>query len=89
MTSFDAVTEISDGELDFIYIDGSHRRREIMEDIRMYWNKVKVGGLVAGHDYDREEVRNAIRDELVDKVIESAIVENNPVTRDWWTIRTA
>lgn len=34
---------------DWIYIDANHL--QVVEDIKAWWDKVKVGGLFLGHDY--------------------------------------
>lgn len=48
--SSDAVSDIEDGSMDFIYIDGNHAYRYVLEDMNNYWDKVRVGGIFAGHD---------------------------------------
>jgi len=49
--SMDALKDIPDGSLDFIYIDGSHSFPFVVNDI-FWWNKkVRTGGALAGHDY--------------------------------------
>lgn len=40
-----------DESLDFIYIDGNHKYDYVVEDINLWFPKVKRGGLVMGHDY--------------------------------------
>lgn len=40
-----------DESLDFIYIDGNHKYDYVVEDINLWYPKVKRGGLVMGHDY--------------------------------------
>jgi len=47
----DALRDISDGSLDFIYIDGNHSLPYIVSDIYEWNKKVKVGGCISGHDY--------------------------------------
>lgn len=42
---------ISDRSLDFVYIDANHTYQAVKDDIRMWYPKVKSGGLVMGHDY--------------------------------------
>tara|TARA_Y100000034_G_scaffold30942_1_gene37816 strand:- start:1605 stop:2231 length:627 start_codon:yes stop_codon:yes gene_type:complete len=49
--SHQAVKLFADNSLDFVYIDGSHAYDYVKEDIRLWYPKVKKGGLVAGHDY--------------------------------------
>lgn len=50
-TSMQAVGEFADGSLDFVYIDGDHVFDSTMSDLIMWSPKVKIGGIVAGHDY--------------------------------------
>ena len=38
-------------ELDFIYIDGSHLYKNVMKDIILAKELIKVKGIIAGHDY--------------------------------------
>lgn len=51
MTSLDAVKEIEDGSLDFVYIDGIHDFNNAAVDIINWAPKVRKGGIVSGHDY--------------------------------------
>ncbi len=49
--SIDAAKDIPDRSLDFVYIDGNHMFGYVAMDL-MYWaNKVRKGGIIAGHDY--------------------------------------
>ena len=48
--SGDAVNDIKDNSMDFIYIDGNHTYKYVLEDMDNYWGKVKLGGIFAGHD---------------------------------------
>jgi hypothetical protein len=40
-----------DNSLDFVYIDACHDYSSVLMDIQTWWPKVKVGGILAGHDY--------------------------------------
>lgn len=42
---------LPDAHLDFIYIDGDHRYEGCRSDLLLARNKVKRGGIIAGHDY--------------------------------------
>jgi len=46
-----AACEIPDGELDFIFIDGAHDYESVLNDIQLYYPKVKSGGIIAGDDF--------------------------------------
>lgn len=51
------VTQFKDGYFDYIYVDARHDYKGVLEDINLWWPKLKVGGIMAGHDYiDTEEV---------------------------------
>lgn len=50
-TSMEALALIPDGSLDFVYIDGNHSFKYIAEDIAEWSKKVRIGGVVSGHDY--------------------------------------
>lgn len=40
-----------DKSVDVVYIDGIHTYQGCRDDIELYKNKVKTGGLLCGHDY--------------------------------------
>ena len=50
-TSMEALEDFEDGSLDFVYIDGNHKLKYVVEDIYGWSKKVKKGGIVSGHDY--------------------------------------
>ena len=49
--SADVVQSIPDRSLDFVYIDGNHSYESALEDLTLWSQKVKSGGIVCGHDY--------------------------------------
>lgn len=51
--SMDALADFEDGRLDFVYIDANHSAPWVGDDIREWAKKVRVGGIVSGHDYAR------------------------------------
>lgn len=50
-TSFEAAKTIPDRSLDFVYIDAMHDFDNVMMDLILWTPKVRVGGIVSGHDY--------------------------------------
>jgi hypothetical protein len=52
-TSMEAVGDFVDGSLDFVYIDGAHDLLNVVQDICEWSRKVRIGGIVAGHDFRR------------------------------------
>ena len=51
--SLDAVGQFTDRSLDFVYIDGAHDFKSVAQDICEWSKKVRLGGIVFGHDYKR------------------------------------
>tara|TARA_B100000686_G_C16780398_1_gene971421 strand:- start:1490 stop:2086 length:597 start_codon:yes stop_codon:yes gene_type:complete len=43
----------SDESVDFVYIDALHDYESVKKDIEAWWPKVKRGGVISGHDYNR------------------------------------
>jgi hypothetical protein len=43
-------TKLIKGNLDFVYIDANHGYKYIKEDIDIWYNKIREGGILAGHD---------------------------------------
>ncbi|RJR28666.1 class I SAM-dependent methyltransferase [Candidatus Microgenomates bacterium] len=56
--SMDAFFDFKDNSLDFVYIDGAHDFRSVADDICEWSRKVRVGGVVFGHDYKRSNSRS-------------------------------
>lgn len=46
-----AAQSVDDGSLDYIHVDGNHSRDAVYADLVAWVPKVRVGGMVAGHDY--------------------------------------
>jgi predicted O-methyltransferase YrrM len=73
-------TTIEDDSLDFVFIDGDHSYEAVLRDCRLYWPKVKNGGLFAGHDINLQSVRQALGQFFSESRIDDRklkIVENN------------
>jgi hypothetical protein len=49
--SMQAVEDFEDGSLDFVYIDALHEFIPVMLDLIHWSKKVRIGGIIAGHDY--------------------------------------
>jgi len=60
-TSLDALKDIQDRSLDFAYIDGNHKYGYVAMDLMAWTEKVKKGGIVAGHDYYYNKSPRSVR----------------------------
>ncbi len=72
-TSMNSLPYIADGSLDFVFIDGNHSYSNVLEDITEWSKKVKLGGVVCGHDYKEDSINNYGVIEAVNKYVK----ENN------------
>lgn len=65
--SLNAACAYPDQLFDLVFIDASHKYELTKADIRLWFQKVKHGGILAGHDYnigEGAEVKQAV-DELI------------------------
>lgn len=49
--SLSVLDDFQDGSLDFVYIDANHDFPNFINDLHQWTKKVKIGGIVSGHDY--------------------------------------
>jgi Methyltransferase domain len=64
LTSQEASARIDRHSLDFVYIDARHDYEWVKEDLGLWFDKVRPGGIVAGHDYlddDRPQGRFRVK----------------------------
>lgn len=59
-----AAAQVKDASLDFVFIDASHETEQVRRDIRAWVPKLKLTGMMMGHDCTWPSVRKAI-DEVV------------------------
>jgi Methyltransferase domain len=68
MDSVSASRLYEDESLDFVFIDAAHDYESVKADIKAWYPKVKIGGTIAGHDYNWQSVKKAVDECLGDKV---------------------
>lgn len=84
--SMEAVKDFKDNSLDFVYIDANHEPQFVTEDIREWTKKVKIGGIVAGHDYSDRLAK------VVDQYVNSNNYDLHLTTEpnekiSWWFVK--
>jgi SAM-dependent methyltransferase len=55
-------SQIKDGELDAVFVDGDHSYAAVRADLEFWWKKVRVGGQLLGDDYWMPDVARAVND---------------------------
>ena len=60
MNSDDLVKEFDDEHFDFIFLDAHLTREQIDNDLKVWYPKLKRGGLFMGHDYNSSVVSESV-----------------------------
>ena len=71
MTSLQASALFEDNSLDFVFIDADHAYESVKADINAWYPKVKPGGYIGGHDYNK-----AAEDDPVVKAVDEIFAKN-------------
>lgn len=78
--SMDALADVPDESLDFVFIDANHQMPFVKDDIDGWAKKVRPGGIVSGHDYVRiKRVKWGVKE-----AIQGHVKENN--IENWYVI---
>jgi len=77
MNSVDAASLYENNSLDFVFIDAQHDYESVKADILAWQNKVKKGGILAGHDY------NIDGDFGVGKAVRELLPNHIPAPTGW------
>jgi len=71
MSSVEASKTFENNFLDFVYIDANHSYESVIEDINSWIKKIKINGIIAGHDYHQGTVQKAIQDFFKNKPVKT------------------
>lgn len=55
-------SQIADGALDAVFVDGDHSYAAIRADLEFWWKKVRVGGQMLGDDFWMSDVAQAVNE---------------------------
>jgi hypothetical protein len=62
-TSDEAASKFADDFMDFVFIDGLHTYDQVLKDCKTWYTKVRHGGILCGHDFNRiPDVRKAVEE---------------------------
>lgn len=79
--SHEAVDKVPEG-IDLVFIDGDHTYEAVKQDIALWTPKVRVGGIMSGHDYNNLPRFPGVKP-AVDEVFDRVDLEPDWV---WWTV---
>lgn len=90
-----AVARFNDESLDMVYLDAEHTYDGVLADIKLWYPKVKQGGILAGHDIFAPEhigVTQAVMDALPLEIVfvipaETCPFTGNTVNPTWYIVK--
>ena len=70
-TSESYAKKVDDSSLDVVYIDGDHKYSSVVNDLDLWYPKIKSGGFLCGHDYSkRPDHRHVGVNQAVDEFVD-------------------
>ena len=88
MDSLEAARHIADRSLDFVFIDADHSYEGCKADIEAWLPKVKLGGLLGGHDYENTEFPKFEVARAVNEAVENRGWQLDRGENFTWFVRT-
>jgi hypothetical protein len=91
-SSMSAVKGFADESLDFVYIDAAHDYDHVKEDIREWSKKVRMGGIVSGHDYavfpsGNDGIIRAVDEWVKENDIDLIVLDDKKRSPSWYYIK--
>lgn len=80
--SQNAIKKIQE-KVDFVYVDGNHEYEYVKKDLELYWEKLKEGGVLSGHDIQYLGVSRAVLEFANKKKLNVHFGDR----RDWWIVK--
>jgi hypothetical protein len=84
--------EFANNSVDFVYLDGDHQYESVKSEIEAWYPKIRVGGILAGHDYvERSHIEEFGVILAVDEFIKREGLQLNTTTEHfatWWITKT-
>lgn len=71
-------------KLDFAFIDGRHDLKGVREDISAWWQIVRSGGILAGHDYSHRRFKGVTQ--AVDEFVAANHLQLQAYRRKIWSV---
>ena len=85
--SAEAANSFQTGSLDWVYLDANHSYEAVKVDLEAWYPKVRIGGIIAGHDYIDAPNHIAGNFGVKSAVREFFAGGNIHEYPDWWVIK--
>jgi len=74
---FSENVEFEEDSFDWVYIDGNHNYKEVLQDLRDYWKYTKHGGIIVGDDFEWAGVEQALTEFEEEKDFVASVIDGN------------
>jgi hypothetical protein len=81
--SSEAAKYMPDGSCDLVFIDADHSRDAVRKDVIAWVPKVRPGGILAGHDINRQSVKDGVMDAFKELGIKDVFVTPSDAHDSW------
>ncbi len=85
--SQDALADVPDESLDWVFIDANHAYEYAKPDIIGWSKKVKIGGIISGHDYHDHNRKRRPVPFGVGKAVKELIPDYKVEVNTWYTVK--
>lgn len=92
--SVDAAADYANESLEFVYIDAEHTYEACLRDIKLWYPKVKSGGIISGHDYLNGHltagifgVKKAVDEFFSERIQDLNLLDVDTGWPTWWVIK--
>jgi len=69
--SINTAKSFPDNFFDFVHLDADHTYEAVKEDIKAWWPKVKINGILSGHDYKQCSIEAPMNKQIIFGVIQA------------------
>lgn len=81
MRTVEAADLFEDRSIDFIWVDAGHEYEDVIADLKAWWPKLVIGGVIGGDDLPMDGVKRAVNEFFPNHEVGS---ENG---WQWWRVR--
>lgn len=81
--SISASAQFDDESIDFLFLDNDLSYDHVSNQIQAWLPKVKTGGILSGHDYNRTGVQSAVDEAFSNKIVTVLSGSNSYVSYGW------
>lgn len=89
-TSAEAVKDFENWSLDFVYLDGAHDMENVLQDLELWYPKLKPGGLLGGHDFSHpnpECAHNGVKEAVTEWMRVNGLSFTVTRCTSWWAVK--